>query len=175
MSENRINFVIAVRGYKNVKKDKNEKFTDITAVDSLNNNVLLRVVEPLGNELVSINEVKALSEFIKQKNYDSVVLFSKNFTQEAIKEMEKDKIDYVSENYMPPFEIKQLYIAIMDYASNQCKKRCDKSSNAIADCEEKKSDYCQIKKLAINVKSHFEDGSVGLLKNDLKMVLALNR
>ena len=89
MSENRINFVIAVRGYKNVKKQKNEKFTDITAIDCLNNNVLLRVIEPLGNELIGINEVKAFSEFMKQENCDSAVLFSKDFTQDAIKEMRK--------------------------------------------------------------------------------------
>jgi len=175
VSENRINFVIAVRGYKNVKKQKNAKFTDITAVDSLNHNVLLRVIEPLGNEMISINEVKSLSEFLKQENYDSAVLFSKSFTEAAIKEMEKQKIQYVSEEHMPPFDIEQLYLAIIEYANNQCQKRCGKTLRVIAECKEKNSHLCKIKKLALSGKEHFEDGSVGLMKNDLKMALALNR
>ncbi len=174
MSENRINFVVAVRGYKNVKKQKNTKYTDITVTDALNNNVLLRVIDPLGNELISINEVKVLSEFMKQENYDSAVLFSKDFTEAAIKEMGKNKIEYVSESHMPPFDIKQLYLAIIEYANNQCQKRCGKTLSAIPDCEEKNGDFCQIKKLGISVKRHFEEDSVGLLKNDLKMALALN-
>ncbi len=175
MSENRINFVIAVRGYKNVKKQKNAKFTDITALDNLNNKVLLRVIEPLGNEFIGINEVKTMAEFIELENYDSAFLISKNFTEGAVKEMDKHKIQYISEDYMPPFDIEQLYLAIMEYANNQCQKRCGKTMMIISDCEEKDAELCKIKNLAVGAKGHFENGTVGLLKNDLKMALALNR
>jgi len=46
---------------------------------------------------------------------------------------------------------------------------------AISDCGEKIADFCKIKLLALNAKNHFEDGTVGLLKNDLKVALALNK
>jgi hypothetical protein len=174
MSENRINFVIAVRGYKNVKKQKNGKFTDITAEDNLNR-VFLRVIEPLGDELVGIQEVKNLAEYMKLENYASAVLFSERFTEEAIKEMEQQNIQYISKDYMPPFDIEQLYLAIMEYVNNQCQKRCNKTLPAITNCAEKNMNLCQIKKLAASAKDHFDNGTVGLLKNDLKMALALNR
>lgn len=175
MSENKINFIIAVRGYKNVKKQTNGKFTDFTAADKLNQKVLMRIIEPQGKELVGITEVKTLSEFMKLENYTSAVLFSKKFTEDAITEMSAHNIQYVSEDYVPPFDTEQLYLAIREYINIQCQKRCGRTLAEISECEEKNKDLCKIKNLATSAKEHFEDGTVGLLKNDLKMALALNR
>ncbi len=174
MSENKTNLVIAVRGYKTVKKQKNANFTDVTALDNLNNKVLLRIIEPLGNEFIGIKDIKSMTEFIKQENYDSAILISRQFTDNALEEMNKQKIQHVSENYMPPFGIQELYLAIVDCANNQCQKKCGKTI-VISDCQEKLAYLCKIKTLAVNAKSHFEDGTVGLLKNDLKLALALNK
>jgi hypothetical protein len=175
MSENKTNLVIAVRGYKTVKKQKNANFTDVTALDNLNNKVLLRIIEPLGNEFIGIKDIKSMAEFIKRENYDSAILISRQFTDNALEEMSKQKIQHISENYMPPFDIQELYLAIVDCANNQCQKKCAKTQLVIPDCNEKVAHLCQIKTLAVNAKSHFEQGTVGLLKNDLKLALALNR
>ncbi len=163
---------MAVRGYKTVKKLKNANFTDVTATDDSNNKVLLRIIEPLANEYIVFNDVKKMADDMKHENYDSAILISKHFTDNAIQEMNKQKIQHISEEYMPPFDIQEVYLAIMNCANNQCQKRCGKVT-LVTECSEKTSDYCKTKAFAISAKRHFEEGTVGLLKNDLKMALAL--
>ena len=175
MSENKINFIMAVRGYKLVKKEKTVSSTEFTVLDSLNKKMLLRIVEPLTSEYIGLNEVKNTVELVKRESFDSAIIISRQFTDAALEEMTKQKIQHVSENYMPPFDIQELYLAIVNCANNQCQKKCGKVLLPTSDCKEKIADFCRIKALVINAKNHFEEGTVGLLKNDLKLALALNR
>jgi len=175
MSENKANLIIAVRGYKMVKKQKNFQCTDVTALDNLNNKVLLRIIEPLGSEFICVNDIKNMAEFIKFECYDSAILISKKFTDGAVSEMVRHRIQYVSDDYMPPFAIEELYLAIMDLVNGQCLKKCGTVRTAKNECLEKVSELCKLRTLASNAKCHFEDGLVGLLKNDLKVALALDR
>jgi hypothetical protein len=167
---------MAVRGYKEIKKQKNANYTDFTALDNLNNKVLLRIIEPLGNEYIGINDVNSMTELIKREEYYAAFLISKKFTDRAVDQMKKQKIQHISDDYMPPFQIEELYLAIIDCVKNQCMKKCGKTTADKTECEEKKTlDLCKIRLLANNAKGHFEEGLVGLLKNDLKMALALNK
>jgi hypothetical protein len=175
MSENKTNFIIAIRGYKIIKKQKNANFTDFTASDDLNNKVLLRIIEPLDNEYIGISYVNDTAEFIKQEKYDSAILISKKFTDTAVKTMANEKIQHISDDYMPPFHIEELYSAIIDCVNRQCMKKCGKVNLVKSDCTEKKVDLCRTSALAGSARSHFEDGLIGLLKNDLKMAFALNK
>ncbi len=175
MSENKTNLIMAVRGYKSVKKQKNSTFTDVTALDNSNNKVLLRIIAPLSNEYIGIHEVNNMAKTIKRDNYDSAILISKQFTDNALQEMSKQKIQHVSEDYMPPFDIQDLYLAILNSASSQCQEKCGKVGSVKTECEEKVAKVCKIKTLVEDTKRHFEDGTIGLLKNDLKVALALTR
>ncbi|MDR0373916.1 MAG: hypothetical protein LBI79_10315 [Nitrososphaerota archaeon] len=175
MSENKTNFIMAVRGYKSVKRQKNANFTDVTALDRSNNKVLLRIVEPLSSEYINLNDVKSMAEVIKRDNYHVAILISKQFTDGALEEMGKQKIQYISEDYMPPFDIQELYLAVVDCAKNQCQKKCGKVVLVISECSEKAADHCKTKVLAVAAKRHLEERTVGLLKNDLKVALALTR
>jgi hypothetical protein len=174
-SENKTNLLIAVRGYKTVKKQRNAQCTDVTALDDLNNKVLLRIIEPLGNEFIGIDDIKNVIEFIENESYDSAILISKKFTDGAVNEMVKHKIQLVSDDYMPPFAIEELYLAIMDLVNSQCLKKCGKVSSTKSECVERVLEICKIRTLTGSAKRHFEEGLVGLLKNDLKVALALNR
>lgn len=174
--ENKTNLIIAVRGYKNVKKEKTANSINFTAFDEKNRKILLKIIEPLGNEYIGIGDIKHVAESIQGEGYDKTVIISKQFTDNAIDAMDKHKIQYISDDYMPPFKIEELYLAIVNCANNQCQKKCGKILKVISECSEKKiADTCKIKMLAGNAKSHFEQGSIGLLKNDLKLALALNR
>lgn len=175
MSENKTNLIIAVRGYKPVKKEKNANCTDVTALDNLNNKVLLRIIEPFGNECIDTYDVRNMTECIRRESYCSAILISKKFTDPAVNEMGKQKIEHVSDDYMPPFAIEQLYSAIIDCVNHQCAKKCGDVSLGQPGCEEKKSDFCKLRGLANITKGHFEQGLIGLLKNDLKLALALNK
>jgi len=174
--ENKTNFIIAVNGYKIVKKEKTVDFTDLTALDNLNKKVLLRVIEPSSNECIVTSDVKNMAELVKRDCYDSAFLISNKFTDNAVNETVKQKIQRVSDDYMPPFEIEKLYLAIVDCANNKCQRQCGKVSLVESDCTEKKTaDICRIRALGNNAKCHFEQKLVGLLKNDLKIALAITK
>ncbi len=172
--ENKTNLIMAICGYKSVKKEKKANLTDITGLDSLNKKVLLRIIEPLNNEYINADEIKNAAKTIEEQGYDSAFLISKKFTGNAIEEMKKQKIQYVSDDYMPPFGIEELYLAIISYANNQCQKKCGKTPLKIVECDEKAAYVCKTRSLAQSANGHFENGEVGLLKNDLKIALALN-
>ena len=164
---------MAVRGYKTVKKLKNANFTDVTALDDSNNKVLLRTIEPLTPQYIGVNEIKNITELIDNETYGSAILISKHFTLNAIDEMSKQKIQYISEDYMPPFGIEELYLAVINSANNFCQKKCGKVLTVIPDCDEKAVYTCKTKVLAASAKQHFEAGAVGLLKNDLRVAFSL--
>jgi hypothetical protein len=173
---NKANLIVAVNGYKILKKETNANFTDVSAVDNLNKKVLLRIIEPLGSECIVANDVLKLAESIKLGEYDYAFLISRKFTDNAIAQMLKYKIQYASDNYMPPFDIEKLYLAIVDCANSQCQRKCGKVPLAISDCLKKKAtDGCKTRAVADSAKCHFEQGLVGLLKNDLMMTLALSK
>jgi hypothetical protein len=174
-NENKTNLIIAVRGYKSVKRQRNAKYTDVTAVDSLSKKILLRIIEPIGDEYTDLNDVKSMTEFVKSEEYDSAIMLSKKFTSTAVGELVKQNIQYVSDDIMLPFNIKELYTAITDCVNSQCMKKCGKIAADKSECAGNVSDFCKMILLAGSAKSHFEQGTVGLLKNDLKMALALNK
>ena len=172
-TENKTNQILALRGYKSVKKQKTNNLTDITVMDNLNKKILMRVLEPFGEEYADFNDVKNMTESMKSDDYHSAILLSKKFTDTAVNEMEKQKIQYISDDNMPPFNIEELYSAIVNCVSNQCLNKCGKDASAKSECINA-ADLCRNRALAGNAKSHFDQGSVGLLKNDLKVALALN-
>lgn len=173
MSEIKTNFIIAVRGYKIVKKQKSGTATDVIVLDNSNNKVLLRTIEPLTPEYIGINDIKNMAELVKRESYDSAIVISKHFTDNALNEISKQKIEYISEDYMPPFDIQELYLAIVNCANNSCQKKCGKTLTIIPDCEEKTAYMCKTKALVTSAKEHFENGTIGLLKNDLRVALTL--
>jgi hypothetical protein len=71
MSQTKTNFIIAVRGYKIITKQRSGTSTDIVALDNSNNKVLLRTIEPLTPEYVGVNDIKNIAEFIKNESYNS--------------------------------------------------------------------------------------------------------
>ena len=175
MSENKTNFIMAVRGYTRVKTEKNSNFTDITALDDSSNKVLLRIIEPINNAYIGINDINNLADAIKNENYSSVIVISKKFTANALTELNKHKIQHISDEHMLPFDIHELYLAIINCVNLQCQKKCGKAVLTSPECNTKLTDLCKTRTLAEAAKRHFEGGNVGLMKNDLKVALALTR
>jgi hypothetical protein len=173
MSQTKTSFIIAVRGYKIINKQRSGTATDIVALDNSNNKVLLRTIEPLTPEYIGVNEIKNIAEFVKRESYDSAIVVSKHFTDNALSELSKEKIEYISEDFMPEFDLHELYLAIMNCANNSCQKKCGKTLETIMECSEKTADSCRTKSLAKSAKEHFENGPTSLLKNDLRVAMAL--
>lgn len=166
---------MAVRGYKRVKTEKNANFTDITVLDDFSNKVLLRIIEPINNAYIGINDINNLAGAIKSEDYSSVIVISKKFTANALAELDKHKIQYVSDEHMLPFDIHELYLAIINCVNLQCQKKCGNAVLTSPECNTKLTGLCKTRTLSEAAKRHFEDGNVGLMKNDLKVALALTR
>lgn len=174
LSLNKTNLLMAVRGYKTVKKQQSLHIIDVTAIDTLNNKVLLRRIEPLVNEYINRNDVEDMAETVKRDGYYTGILISNQFTDTALDELKKQRFQYISQDHMPSFDIHELYLAIVNCANIQCQKKCGKALLDITECNEKVADFCKIKGTVSDAKHHFEEGKTGLLNNDLKMALALN-
>ncbi len=173
---NKSKFIIAVRRYKIVSSARNAIFTDISVTDPSDKKILLRTIDPSSRRYVDLSDIASLTDKIKAEAYDSAILISNNFTQSATTEMIKQNIQCVSESYMPPFAIEDLYLAIISCASYQCNKKCGKIPQEIPECNEiKDADMCKIRGMAADAKAHFEAGALGLLKNDLKVALSLSK
>jgi len=174
--EDKTEFIIAIRNYRCTKTKKMANCTDFTVYDSLNKKVLMRCIEPQGNEYVGMGQVKSMLELMKSEDYSRGILISNRFTAAALGEMAAGKIQKVSDEYMPPFDTEKLYLTIFDFLSNLCKAKCGKIALKDFDCQEKQTKGpCKIKSIANNALFHFESGWIDLLKNDLKLALALNK
>ena len=169
-------FMVAIRGYKVIKTRTKANCTDVTASDASNKKVLLRSLEPQGNESIDVNDVKAMVQVIKKEEYDIAILIGKRFQDSAVQETIKEKIQRVSDEYMPPYNVENLYQAIFTCVDAHCIGKCGKVPVTKSDCQVKKgAEPCGIRSLSDNASFHFEHGWTGLLKNDLKLALALNK
>jgi len=120
--------------------------TDFTVFDALNKKVLMRCIEPDGNKVVGIGEVKSMIELIKREDYNRGIMISNRFTAAALEGMATGNIQQVSDEYMPPFETEKLYLTIFNCISNQCKAKCGKMTLKELDCQEKQVKApCKIK------------------------------
>ncbi len=175
--EDKTEFIIAIRDFRHTKTKKLANCIDFTVFDALDKKVLLRCIEPYGNEFVGLGVVKSMIELIKREDYNRGILISKRFTAAALEGMVKGNIQQVSDEYMPHFDTEKLYLAIFNRVSDQCKTKCGKIALKEPDCQEKKHDKspCKIKALATNALFHFEQGWIDLLQNDLKLALALSK
>jgi len=166
---------MAIRNFECLKKGTHSGYTDITASDLSNKKILLRSIEPQSKAgFVGVEEVKNMVKTMKLENYDSGILISSKFTIAAAEEMANEKIQLVSDDYMPHFGTEKIYLTITNCINNQCKAKCGKIPRKNSDCKQQvKGNLCKIKALSDNSSFHFEHGWIDLMKNDLKQLLAL--
>ncbi len=175
--EEKTEFIMAIRNYKYSKKERRPDFIDITAQDASNKKILLRSIEPEGKAgYVGVDIVKNMIKLMKSENYDSGILISKRFTTSATQEMSQEKIELVSDEYMPHFDTEKLYLTITNCVDNQCKANCGRVPEKKSDCKGAlEGKPCKVRALSDNSSFHFEHGWVDLMRNDLKQLLSLNR
>jgi hypothetical protein len=172
--DDKTKFFIAVKNFKTIKTEKKSNFTDITAQDENNQKILLRSLEPTGrNGFVSVDDVKEMSQTMKQDKIDHGILSSKRFTSAAENELKIEKIQKISDEYMPYFDLAQIYLAINNCVNLQCKAKCGKVPMSKADC--KPNAECKVRAISDNAIYHYAQSWSGLLENDLKQLLLLSK
>jgi hypothetical protein len=178
--EDKAEIFMAIRDYECEEKQKWDKGIDFTASGAKSNDkILLRTItEPESRSgIVGIDAVKEMTEIIKLENYDKGVLISKRFTEAAKKEMKRENIQMISENFMPLPEPQRLYLKIQDHIDDLCKAKCGKIPKKESDCKGYLNGQysCKIRLISDNASFHFELGWTEFLQNDLLRLLRLRK
>jgi predicted nucleic acid binding AN1-type Zn finger protein len=175
--EDKTQYIMAIRNFVFTKKKEHKEYTDITASDVSNQKILLRsAIESQGKARnIGVDEAKDMVKVMQIQGYDSGIFISSGFTEAAIQEMAQNKIQLVSDEYMPHFGKEKIYLTITNYLNKQCNANCGKIPRQKSECKGQfKGKPCKVKALRDNAAFHFAQGWVDLMQNDLKQLLSLN-
>lgn len=176
--EEKAELIIAIRNYTCQNRKARSDGIDFTVSDPASGEIILvRLIEPQGQaRFVGVDEVKKMLNFMKSQSCDRGILISKRFTVAALNEMAQDNIQQVSDEYMPPFKIEELYNVINNHIETLCKAKCGDIALKESDCQKcQEKTSCRIKAINRNAVFHFERCWMNLLKDDLKQLLSLNK
>jgi hypothetical protein len=176
--EDKAELIIAVRNYKCEKRKKWSDSIDFTVSDvESDEKILLRTIEPQSKAgFVGVDDVKKMLKAMKSEDCHRGVLIGKRFTTAAAEEMATEKIQQVSDEYMPPFNPEKLYLTINDRVNDLCRARCNDIPLKQSDCKAfTAGSSCRVRTVSNNALFHFERGWTCLLKDDLKQLLSLRK
>ena len=171
--------VMAVRGYECEGKQDCGEGVDLTASDAESDEkILLRVISDSGSSsgTIGVEAVRKLVEDMKQENYDKGVIVGERFSVAARRETYRESIEIVSENLMPFFSQREIYLAMEDRVNHLCRKKCRRVPKKRSDCKGKDSEghySCRIRQINDNAMFHLQRGWTDLLRQDLLQILAL--
>jgi hypothetical protein len=119
--------VLAVRGYETVDIRKKESLVDYTvSPQKSDDKILVRVITETSSKTgyVGVDSVKEMNDLLEKRNYDKGILVGKRFTEAAKNEMQRDKIEMISDTRKPYFTSMKLFSIINDYTQKLCKAKC---------------------------------------------------
>jgi hypothetical protein len=91
--------------------------------------------------------------------------------------MDREKIEAVSEVFMPRFTLERLYMAVNSCIENLCRAKCGHVPVTELDCEGFVDGHycCDVRLRSDNASFHFKHGWVRFLEKDLAKLLAIAR
>ena len=176
--EDKAELIIVMRNYKCEKRKRRTDGVDFTVSDAESDEkILLRSIEPQAKAgFVGVDDVKKMLKVMKSEDCDRGVLIGKRFTTAAAEEMVQEKIQQVSDEYMPPFKPEKLYFTINDCVNSLCRAKCGDIPLKQSDCKAfMDGNSCRVRTISNNSSFHFEQGWMCLLKDDLKQLLSLQK
>jgi hypothetical protein len=172
--------VLAVRGYETVDIRKKESLVDYTvSPQKSDDKILVRVIIGSSSKTgyVGVDSVKEMNDLLEKRNYDKGILVGKRFTEAAKNEMQRDKIEMISDTRKPYFTSMKLFSIINDYTQKLCKAKCGqiplKDSNCKGYTDGRYS--CDVRLTSDNADFHFERGWTRFLEKDLMKLLAIEK
>ena len=172
--------ILAVRGYETVDIRKKKSLVDYT-VSSQNSDdkILVRVITETASKTgyVGVDSVKAMNDSLEQRNYDKGILVGQRFTEAAKNEMQKDKIEMISNSRKPYFNSKKLFSVINDYTQKLCTAKCGQIPLNESNCKGHPDGHyaCDIRLTSDNADFHFQRGWTSFLEKDLMKLLAIEK
>ena len=175
-AEEKAGVIIALRNYKCERKKKRSDGVDFSVLDSASDEKILMRSLNLQTKagFVSVDDVKRMLKDMKTQKCDRGVLISRRFTNAATEEMALGKIQQVSDEYMPPASLENIYGTLNEHVSSLCKTKCGAASSKQSDCQSwRDGSECRVKTISNNASFHFERGWTSLLNGDLRQLLSL--
>ena len=172
--------VLAVRGYETIDVRKKERLVDYTvSPQKSDDKILVRVIIETQSKTgyIGVDSVREMSDLLERRNYDKGVLVGKRFTEAAKNEMEKDRIEMISDIVKPHFEAMKLFSIINDYVQKLCKAKCGHIPLKDSDCKGHSDGHysCDVRLTSDNADFHFERGWTRFLEKDLMKLLAIEK
>jgi len=172
--------VSAARGYETLDIRKKKSLVDyIVSPQKSDDKILLRVIFETSSKsgYVGVDSVKEMNDYLEKRNYDRGILVGKRFTEAAKNEMEKDKIEMISDKVKPNFELTKLFVIINDYTKKLCKAKCGQIPLEGSNCKGYKDGHysCEVRLTSDNADFHFERGWTRFLEKDLTKLLAIEK
>ena len=172
--------VLAVRGYETIDIRKKESLVDYTvSPQKSDDKILVRVIIETSSKTgyVGVDSVKEMNDLLEKRNYDKGVLVGKRFTEAAKNEMQRDKIEMISDTRKPYFKLMKLFSIINDYTQKLCKAKCGQIPLKDSNCKGYTDGHysCDVRLTSDNADFHFEHGWTRFLEKDLMKLLAIEK
>jgi len=172
--------VLAVRGYETVDVRKKERLVDYTvSPQKSDDKILVRVIIETQSKTgyIGVDSVREMSDLLERRNYDKGVLVGKRFTEAAKNEMQRAKIEMISDTRKPHFKSMKLFSIINDYTQKLCKAKCGQIALKDSDCKGHADGHysCDVRLTSDNADFHYERGWTSFLEKDLMRLLAIEK
>jgi hypothetical protein len=172
--------ISAVRDYETVETQRKGPMVDFTVSPSESNDKILMRVITDGNSkagYVTVDNVRAMGDVLKERDYDEGILIGKRFTKAAKREMTREDIEMVSEGDLPRFKSERLHSVINSCVMDLCRAKCGDVPMKESDCEGYVDGHysCEVRLVSDNASFHFELGWEGFLERDLARLLAIEK
>jgi hypothetical protein len=171
-------YVLAVRDYEIEAVTKEENMVDYTVSPKKSDDkILVRVITDSSSitGYVGKHFVTDMNNLLECQKYKKGILVGKKFTESAIKEMKRYKIEMISENCRPHFSPIKLLSIIDNYTQKICKKKCGQTLLENSNCKGYvNGNYCcDVRLTSDNADFHFKHGWTKFLVKDLMRLLAI--
>ncbi len=172
--------ISAVRDYETKRTRKKEKKVDFTVSPAESDSkTLIRVITEAKSKsgYVTVDTVRQMTEDLKAREYDDGIIIGKRFTKAAKREMERARIETISERIEPHFRSERLYAVINSCIQELCKAKCGKVPAKESDCKGYTDDHytCDVRLISDNASFHFDLGWTDFLERDLAKLLGIRK
>ena len=177
--KNTVELMKTLHGYENPVYNPEAKCIGLeTTEDDQTKIMRVMINENAEPRPIYVKTLEKTIETIEEKDIDEILLLGERTTQagrEIIKET--DEIECLTPNIKPHYKVSELIYSIQSKTLDLCRQKCGKAPQKESDCTGlQNGEYsCQIRRLSDDATFHAEMKWNGVLKEDWKALLELER
>jgi len=177
--KNTVELMKTLHGYENPVYNPEAKCIELkTTEDNQTKIMQVMINENAEPRPIYVKTLEKTLETIEEKDIDEILLLGERTTKagrEIIKET--NEIECLTPNIKPHYKVSELIYSIQSKTLDLCRQKCGKAPQKESDCKGlQNGEYsCQIRRLSDDATFHAEMKWNGVLKEDWKALLELER